>query len=116
MALLMSYAWPGNVRELKHVIERAALVAHGDTIEAWDLPQEIAFSKRVDEDHTLNVKSNERRLIRLALEQAHGNRQAAAKTLNMSLSTLWRKMKVYGLFERRGSTGTVPGRAIASRS
>ena len=116
MSLLMSYAWPGNVRELKHVIERAVLVAHGDTIEARDLPPEIAFSKRVDEDHTLNVKSNERRLIRLALEQAHGNRQAAAKALNMSLSTLWRKMKVYGVFERRGSTGTASGGAIASRS
>ena len=116
MSLLMSYAWPGNVRELKHVIERAVLVAHGDTIEAQDLPPEIAFSKSVDEDHTLNVKSNERRLIRLALEQAHGNRQAAAKALNISLSTLWRKMKVYGLSERHGSIGTVPGRAIGDTS
>jgi transcriptional regulator with PAS, ATPase and Fis domain len=116
MSLLMTYDWPGNVRELKHVIERAVMVAHGDAVETRDLPPEIAFSKPVDDDHTLNVKSNEHRLIRLALEQAHGNRKAAAKTLNLSLSTLWRKMKLYGLFERRRSieaeAGTGP--AIAA--
>lgn len=105
MSLLMSYSWPGNVRELKHAVERAVLVAQDDTIEARDLPAEIVSSKK-DEDHTLNVKGNERRLVRLALEQAHGNRQAAAKALNISLSTLWRKMKVYGLFEHRSGPRT----------
>ena len=59
------------------------------------------------------MKGQEQRLIRLALEQAHGNRQATAKALNISLSTLWRKMKVYGLFDHRGSTGTASGRALS---
>lgn len=110
MSLLMSYSWPGNVRELKHAIERGVLVAHGDTIEARDLPHEIASSKQDEEDDTLSVKGNERRLIRLALDRAHGNRRGAAKTLNISLSTLWRKMKAYGLFEHQGQPGNMSGR------
>jgi DNA-binding NtrC family response regulator/predicted hydrocarbon binding protein len=106
MSLLMNYAWPGNVRELKHAIERSVLVAYGDTLEVQDLPPEIASSAPAEDENSLGVKDQEQRLIRLALEQSHGNRQATAKALKISLSTLWRKMKVYGLFEYRGPAET----------
>jgi DNA-binding NtrC family response regulator len=45
MALLDRYAWPGNVRELRNAIERAVVIAEGDTILAQDLPERIRAAK-----------------------------------------------------------------------
>ena len=48
---------------------------------------------------TLDLKNNEQRLIRQALDKFKGNRKRAADALNISAVTLWRKMKEYGLAE-----------------
>lgn len=50
MALLLRHDWPGNVRELKNVMERAAVIADGDWINPWDLPETL-----IDEDRTLDL-------------------------------------------------------------
>jgi DNA-binding NtrC family response regulator len=98
MTLLVRYAWPGNVRELEHVIERAVILARGATLGVRDLPPEIAEGRaglRVAD--TLDLKVNEERLIRLALERFKGNRKRAAEALHISTVTLWRKLKEYAI-------------------
>jgi DNA-binding NtrC family response regulator len=98
MTALMNYEWPGNVRELEHAIERAAILAHGATVTVRDLPPEVSQRKRtVASGDPLNLRSQERELIRQALERYKGNRKRAAEALNISTVTLWRKMKEYDL-------------------
>ena len=98
MTLLVNYEWPGNVRELEHAIERGVILARGATVSVRELPPEIAHGRTgiriVD---TLDLKKNEERLIRQALEKFKSNRKRAAEALKISPVTLWRKMKEYGL-------------------
>jgi transcriptional regulator with PAS, ATPase and Fis domain len=98
MTALINYEWPGNVRELEHAVERAAILAHGSTITLRELPPEVSHRKRtVPAGDPLNLRSQERELIRRALERFKGNRKRAAEALNISTVTLWRKMKEYDL-------------------
>jgi DNA-binding NtrC family response regulator len=98
MTALINYEWPGNVRELEHAVERAAILAHGSTITLKDLPPEVSQKKKAaPSGDPLNLRSQERELIRRALERYKGNRKRAAEALNISTVTLWRKMKEYKL-------------------
>ena len=98
MRLLIRYSWPGNVRELEHAIERAVILARGTSITVRELAPEIAQgTSPARTGDTLNLKAQEQRLIRAALERFDGNRRRAAEALNISPVTLWRKMKEYGL-------------------
>ena len=99
MTALINYQWPGNVRELEHAIERAAILAHGTTITLRELPPEVTQKKKKEAPpgDPLNMRSQERDLIRRALERFKGNRKRAAEALNISTVTLWRKMKQYKL-------------------
>lgn len=101
MTLLVRYAWPGNVRELEHAIERGVILARGTTVSVRDLPPEIVQGRDggIRATETLDLKKNEQRLIRQALDKFKGNRKRAAAALNISAVTLWRKMKEYGLSE-----------------
>jgi transcriptional regulator with PAS, ATPase and Fis domain len=98
MTLLIRYSWPGNVRELEHAIERAVILARGANITVRELPPELSESRsRTHLGDTLDLKEQEQRLIAKALERFKGNRGKAAKALNISPVTLWRKMKEYDL-------------------
>jgi transcriptional regulator with PAS, ATPase and Fis domain len=98
MSALISYRWPGNVRELEHAIERAVILANSASIRLRDLPPEIAQKPRARPgDDTLDLHEQERVMIERALERFGGNRRKAAKALNISTVTLWRRMKQYGL-------------------
>ena len=98
MTALINYQWPGNVRELEHAVERAAILAHGATITLRELPPELTQKKKGSPiGDPLNIRSQERELIRRALERFNGNRKRAAAALNISTVTLWRKMKQYKL-------------------
>lgn len=98
MAALINYRWPGNVRELEHAIERAVIVTRYPSVRLRDLPPEIADRTPVAAPgDSLDLQVHERALIRLALERYHGNRRQAARALNISSVTLWRKMKEFGI-------------------
>jgi DNA-binding NtrC family response regulator len=101
MTLLMKYRWPGNVRELEHAIQRAVILAQGPAITVRELPPEIR-SRAPDPstEETLDLDQHERNVISRALERFGGNRKRAAKALNISTVTLWRRMKRYGLGSR----------------
>ena len=101
MRLLQSYAWPGNVRELFAVLESAHIQAGDRRIEAQHLPAEVRGQDRsvpTPKRYRLEQPSEgEREAIARALTETGGVRTAAADRLGMSRTTLWRKMKEYGL-------------------
>jgi DNA-binding NtrC family response regulator len=92
----MNYPWPGNVRELEHAIERAVIVARGDTVKVRELPPEVSQTRVRATDDSLDLQAQERAMIERALERFRGNRRQAAEALKISTVTLWRKMKQYG--------------------
>ena len=101
MRLLQAHAWPGNVRELLAALERAHIEAGERRIEAQHLPPEVrgdggaaASSAR----YRVQVPEEEERVaITRALAESGGSRSAAAHLLGMSRTTLWRRMKEFGL-------------------
>ncbi len=98
LTAFMRYEWPGNVRELEHAIERAVIVARGETIKPRDLPPENSQKSRQRvPDDSLDLHEQERATIERALERYRGNRREAAEALKISTVTLWRKMKQYRL-------------------
>jgi DNA-binding NtrC family response regulator len=100
MRLLRAYDWPGNVRELFAVLEASAIRASGARIEAQHLPSEVraaADDRRASERYQGASGADERATIAAALESAGGTVSRAAELLGMGRTTLWRKMKLYGL-------------------
>jgi DNA-binding NtrC family response regulator len=98
LTAMMQYGWPGNVRELEHAIERAVIVACGETIRPRDLPAEISQkAQHRGSPDSLDLHEQERAMIVRALERFRGNRREAAEALKISTVTLWRKVKQYGL-------------------
>ena len=97
MEALLAHAWPGNVRELEHVVERAVLLARGDTIEVDDLalrPRAEGGAPRVED---LTLDEAERYLIERALAAAGGSVSEAAKALGLSRSALYRRLASLGI-------------------
>ena len=105
MTLLQRYSWPGNVRELENVVERAAVLATGRLITVNDLPpklvQAVMDAPANDEYQAMPLKEAlehpERRIIEAALQGNGWNRQRTAEALQINRTTLYKKMKRYGL-------------------
>jgi transcriptional regulator with PAS, ATPase and Fis domain len=101
---LERYSWPGNVRELENAIERAVLLSKDKFIAPDDLPNPIkqAQSRQQDRHRPMSLKEAlvepEKNLIRQALEANNWNRQETAKALQINRTTLFKKMKQYGLY------------------
>jgi len=101
MEILLRHDYPGNVRELENAIEHAFVLCRGGLIEPRHLPVEMVQSGRspgragaLPED---SIEEMEIRAIRNALEKSGGHRGRAARILGINPSTLWRKMKRYGI-------------------
>jgi DNA-binding NtrC family response regulator len=93
---LLAHAWPGNVRELDHAVERAVLMAQGETIRAADLGLRAGRESppRLEE---MSLEDVEALLIRKALARFNGNVSHAASALGLSRSALYRRLQRYGL-------------------
>jgi len=111
---LLSYAWPGNVRELQNTIERAAILADGDAIEAATLqlpagrpsvgqmpqgmlPEDFSWEGTLAEVSERALAHVERFLIERALREARWNRTRAAQRLGISYKTLLAKVRSLSL-------------------
>lgn len=109
--LLRDHSWPGNVRELRNAMERAVVLAAGNSIEPEVLPEEIRERREpaavsVDPQPSLAsvsmqspivpLRELERKTINEALSQLGNNTSRAAKHLGISRATLFRKLKKYG--------------------
>jgi len=99
--VLMSLSWKGNVRELDNVIEHTMILAEGERIALRDLPAAIVASVQGHPVFTFNLKNAvhefERQHIIRALEQAGQDRREAAQLLDISLSSLYRKIEELGI-------------------
>lgn len=101
--ILQNYSWPGNIRELRRVLEYVFVFAKGSIITPSLLPELEALDEPVAGIYNTSPKRtgdsfvDERTSIIKALEKAGGKKQEAAKMLGISRSSLWRKMKSYGM-------------------
>jgi len=118
LSLLVAYQWPGNVRELENAIERAVVLTRGEILTNEDFPPEISglqpaanngpgFDFRPDGRTVVPLKKAlegpEKEIIAATLASVNWNRQKAAKLLDINRTTLFNKMRKYGLLEiKRG--------------
>jgi len=98
---LQQYNWPGNIRELEHLIERSVLMATGNRLESFNLPEGALVSGGVEKDRVLKtMEEMEREHIMNALKASNGKvfgPGGAAEILNMPAATLYSKMKRLGI-------------------
>ena len=124
LGFLESYPWPGNVRELENVIDRAFALGCGEIIQQEDLPERVLSGRPtlvgygrpvvlprtqpapmaaaeaetiLHGDLRARLDREERTAILHALEQAKGDKQAAAQSLGLSRSTFYRRLKDLGI-------------------
>jgi len=99
LEILMQHDFPGNVRELQNIVERGTAISNGSTIEREHLPDDLReaamppFQKKNGGIATLEAQEKE--YIRWVLNEVGGNQTAAAQTLGINRSSLWRKLKAY---------------------
>jgi DNA-binding NtrC family response regulator len=124
--LLIRYAWPGNIRELQNVIERAVVLAEGETITVADLPVDLqnaeapverTATSHVSRSGDLRMIGNmpgedddplaERRKLIEALEKCGGNKARAARLLGLARSTYFSKLKKHGLADADGNLAQI---------
>ncbi len=113
---LLSFSWPGNVRQLRNFCERLVIVSDRQKVDGGmirrqlaDICEEFPEEERTEEEESevpaLNLSQlsekerRERERLEEALEASGGNRGQAAQALGIGRSSLWRKMKKYGLDE-----------------
>jgi two-component system response regulator HydG len=96
---LAGHDFPGNVRELENVMEQAASLARGEAIEAADVVLEGRGNAGAGSVRTLaqEVDEAERHAIEAALGRNDSNLERVARELDVSPTTLWRKMKRLGM-------------------
>jgi transcriptional regulator with PAS, ATPase and Fis domain len=95
--VLMSLPWKGNVRELDNVIEHTMILAEGEQIGRSDLPASVIAGSEGQATFTFNLRDAmsqfEKQHIARVLEQTNQDRKEAAKLLDISLSSLYRKIE-----------------------
>ena len=107
MKLLLAYDWPGNVRELENCLERAAAMSSSQLLNVCDLPPQIRNSNPQVVPITAGTKARiqtlselEKQAIVSALNQLDGDKLMTAKMLGIGKTTLYRKLKEYGITDR----------------
>ena len=106
---LLAAPWPGNVRQLENLIERAVVLSHGPTLDLQDLPAGLQAAAaqpsraiaELPDGPVMPLKEAlagpEKRFIERALEHCGGNREKAARLLDINRSTLFHKLRKYGI-------------------
>jgi PAS domain S-box-containing protein len=104
MELLLNFDYPGNVRELENILEHALIISQEQEILPKHLPDHVRKPVQTPETQSQISDSGitipdveERRKIMAALKQHGGNRKLASQELGVNRTTLWRKMKRFGI-------------------
>jgi len=112
---LLRYQWPGNVRELENAMERAAALALGPRVELHDLAEEVrqAIPRPQPASGAVRpLEEIEKEYILAALELNGGNQTHAARQLGIGATTLYRRLKAWGLVEAGGGATAGPDETI----
>jgi two-component system response regulator HydG len=110
---MMRYDWPGNIRELENAIERACAIGTGPVLELVDLPSQlqkqglesnrtVVVADASTADRSANVTplaELERQAILSAIRTLKGDKLEAARMLGIGKTTLYRKLKEYGILD-----------------
>lgn len=112
MKLMLAYDWPGNVRELENCLERASALSSGPVLNISDLPPQVqnssihavAVSVNGSRHRITPLADMEKQAILAALNQLNGDKMMTAKLLGIGKTTLYRKLKEYGITDRWGVT------------
>jgi two-component system response regulator HydG len=101
---MLDYDWPGNVRELENSMERACALSSSSTLQISDLPTTLRNVEREACSYTpanghgiVPLSELEKRAILQAIEQLNGDKLEAARKLGIGKTTLYRKLKEYGV-------------------
>lgn len=97
MERLRRHSWPGNIRELRNVLERGLLACTGSRMEATDLAFGSQSAVGPDLTEGMTLEALERFHIERVLKAQGGKVEAAAKCLGIPRSTLYQKLKIFGL-------------------
>ena len=98
IAVLMKHDFPGNVREIENILQHAFVLCKESAIQVAHLPKEFVVDVGQSQVKSpLSLEELEKRVIQEALLDNSNNRTAAAKQLGIDPSTLYRKMKRYGI-------------------
>jgi len=102
--MLLGYYWPGNVRELSNILLSASVRCRGNAISPTHLSaasEEIQMSSRQPvKEEFLSMKDIEKKHIKEALERTNWNKADAAKLLEISRDTLYKKIKKYNISKK----------------
>jgi DNA-binding NtrC family response regulator len=94
---LVDYYWSGNIRELKHTIEKAVILCDSTILKPGDLNLKERATLYNEGTSVFSLWNIEKSAILKALEKNHGNVSQASKVLDISRTTLYAKMKEYGI-------------------
>ncbi len=102
LQILLNYDYPGNVREMENILEHALILCHSGPLQQNHLPEYVRSSMARSNREPLAANeegrsAEESRRIVQTLKKLDGHRGKAARALGMDRTTLWRKMKHYGL-------------------
>ncbi len=98
--VLLAHSWPGNVRELENVIDHAIIISKQDKVLPKDLPQ-LLFQRPLPAQEFTTLQDYEKDLILKTLKETNWNKHKASIKLNINRSTLYGKIKRYGLKKRQ---------------
>jgi DNA-binding NtrC family response regulator len=119
LALLDRYHWPGNVRELENTIERAIILCEGKTITPEHLAIRLPSTSEIRLREGAGLKEvaaqaqaeAEKSLIKRVMAQTRGNKRKTAEILKIDYTTLFEKLKKYGLQPSREVVDVEPATA-----
>jgi DNA-binding NtrC family response regulator len=97
MGKLKQYFWPGNIRELQHAIERAVILSEEKNIQNAELFISGSTPAKAAPEGPMTLEEMEKRFILQSLDDHDGNVSQTARTLGLTRTALYRRMRKYGL-------------------
>ncbi len=106
--ILLAYTFPGNVRELENIIERAVALTEGDKLSVMDLPPDLRQYSVITYGKWPSLEEREREYVAKVFEFTGYDLKHTARILEVPRTTLWRKIKKYGLSAPSRATDDQP--------